>query len=143
MKPRVGHLGQQVPDDAGPLPDQTAVADGDHRVAAVIDWELASIGTAEADLGWHLGLEAVLRELSGGRRVPGFRDDDGFVARYEATLGRRVEHLEWHRRFAVVRSICINTRQATIAARTGVEYVLPADDTNPLLGVVEGWIAAD
>ena len=44
--------------------------------------------------------------------------------------------------FAIARSICINVRQAAISAAAGVDYLLPGDETNPLLGVVEGWISA-
>jgi aminoglycoside phosphotransferase (APT) family kinase protein len=112
------------------------------RVVAVLDWEMATVGPAELDLGWYVGLERVLRELTGGLRVPGFVDDETFVDRYAAVLGRPVEHLDWHAAFAVVRSLCINVRQAAISAEAGVDYVLPGDETNPLLGVVERWIGA-
>lgn len=121
---------------------ENLVFDEHRHVVAMLDWEMASIGAAESDLGWYLGLEAVLRELTGGTTVPGFRSDGDFVARYEAALGRRVEHLGWHRTFAVARSMCVNVRQATLAAAAGVDYLLPADETNPLLGIVERWIEA-
>ena len=80
--------------------------------------------------------------MTGGTTVPGFRDDDQLIADYATALGRPVEHVGWHTIFAVARSICINVRQAAISAAAGVDYLLPGDETNPLLGVVEGWIAS-
>jgi aminoglycoside phosphotransferase (APT) family kinase protein len=121
---------------------ENLIVDDDRDVLAVLDWELATIGPAEMDLGWYLGLERVLREMTGGKVVPGFHDDATLVAVYAAALGRPVEHVEWHAIFAIARSICINVRQAAISAEAGVDYLLPGDDTNPLLGVVEGWISA-
>jgi aminoglycoside phosphotransferase (APT) family kinase protein len=112
------------------------------RAAAVLDWEMASIGPAELDLGWYLGLERVLRELTGGMVVAGFRTDDDVVATYERAVGRPVGDLDWHRVFAVARSLCVNVRQARISADAGVEYVLPGDDTNPLVAIAERWIEA-
>jgi aminoglycoside phosphotransferase (APT) family kinase protein len=121
---------------------ENLIFDQDREVVAVLDWELATVGPAEMDLGWYLGLERVLREMTGGSIVPGFRDDPDLVAEYATALGRPVEHVEWHLIFAVARSICINVRQAAISAAAGVDYLLPGDETNPLLAVVEGWIAA-
>ena len=49
----------------------------DRSVRAVLDWELASIGPAELDLGWLLALEWTMDELLGlgGPRVPRARGD--------------------------------------------------------------------
>jgi aminoglycoside phosphotransferase (APT) family kinase protein len=121
---------------------ENLIFDDRREVVAVLDWELATVGPSEMDLGWYLGLERVLRELTGGATVPGFRDDDRLVADYATALGRAVEDVEWHVIFAVARSICINVRQAAISAAAGERYLLPGDETNPLLRVVEGWIAA-
>ena len=43
----------------------------ERRVTAVLDWDLASIGPREMDLGWHIGLEFMMDALFGGR-LPGF-----------------------------------------------------------------------
>jgi aminoglycoside phosphotransferase (APT) family kinase protein len=112
------------------------------RAAAVLDWEMASIGPAGLDVGWYLGLEQVLRELTGGMVVAGFRTDDEVVGDYERAVGRPVRDLGWHRVFAVARSLCVNVRQARISADAGVDYVLPGDDTNPLVTIAERWIEA-
>ena len=47
------------------------VFDAERRVTAVLDWDLASIGPREMDLGWHIGLEFMMEALFGGR-PPGF-----------------------------------------------------------------------
>jgi aminoglycoside phosphotransferase (APT) family kinase protein len=112
------------------------------RAAAVLDWEMASVGPAELDLAWYLGLEQVLRELSGGMVVAGFRSDEEVIGDYERAAGRPVRDLGWHLVFAVARSLCVNVRQARISAAAGVDYVLPGDDTNPLVAIAERWIEA-
>ncbi len=119
---------------------ENLILDDSLHTKVVLDWELATVGPAEMDLGWYLGLEQVLRELSGGMTVPGFRPDDDLVAAYEAALGRPVRDLDFHRIFAVVRSICINYRQARISKLAGVSYPLPADERNPLVGIVDSWM---
>jgi hypothetical protein len=58
----------------------------------------------------------------------------------ESTIGRPLQDVAWHEIFAVLRSICINVRQAAISAEAGVRYPLPPGEANPLIAVVEGWI---
>jgi aminoglycoside phosphotransferase (APT) family kinase protein len=117
------------------------VMDEQRRTRAVLDWELATIGPAEMDLGWYLGLERVLHELGGKDPLPGFAGPDEVAHDYEVAIGRPLEDPAWHQIFAVFRSISINVRQAAISARAGVEYLIPPGEANPLVGIVEGWIA--
>ncbi len=114
--------------------------DDSGSVEALLDWELATIGPAEMDLGWYLALDQ-LTNLYVRERVPGFRRRSGVIAEYERALGRKVEHLEWHEIFALVRSIAINDRQARLAARAGTKYPGIAGDENPVLDVLEQRIA--
>ena len=120
---------------------ENLIFDEERRIVAALDWETASIGAAECDLGWYLGLGRVqshFLESAGGR---GFGDHDAVVARYETALGRPVHDLAWHEVFAVTRSIAISRRQADIAAATGAEYPVPGDDRNPMFDIVERWIS--
>ena len=119
---------------------ENLVFDDDRQVVAVLDWELATIGPAELDLGWYLGLERVLHELVQMAPLAGFAPPEAVVADLSAELGRPLRDPAWHQIFGVVRSICINVRQADIAAQAGVRYVLPAGEANPLVDVVERWI---
>jgi len=105
----------------------------DHlEIRAVLDWELASIGPAEMDLGWYLALEAVV-ELLTGRRVPGFLERSGVVAAYEEAAGRALVDLEWHELFALTRSVAISERLSVVAAQSGGEHPTPGGEANPVL----------
>jgi aminoglycoside phosphotransferase (APT) family kinase protein len=90
------------------------VFDEERRVRAVLDWDLASIGPAEMDLGWHFGLEYMMEALF-GRRVEGFPRRDEAVARYELASGRALSDLEWHEVFALVRALAVNDRHQRIS----------------------------
>lgn len=90
------------------------VFDEERRVRAVLDWDLASIGPAEMDLGWHFGLEYMMESLF-GRRVEGFPRRDEAVARYVQASGRAVSDLDWHEVFALVRALAINDRHQRIS----------------------------
>ncbi len=89
------------------------VFDEERRVRGVLDWDLASIGPAEMDLGWHFGLEYMMESLF-GQRVEGFPRRDDVVARYEEASGRVLADLDWHEVFALVRALAINDRHQRI-----------------------------
>ena len=89
------------------------VFDEERRVRAVLDWDLASIGPAEMDLAWHLGLEDMMVTLF-DRRVEGFPSHDEVIARYEMLSGRTLSDLGWHEVFALVRALAINDRHQRI-----------------------------
>jgi aminoglycoside phosphotransferase (APT) family kinase protein len=90
------------------------VFDQERRVRAVLDWDLASIGPAEMDLGWHFGLESMMESLF-GCRVEGFPRRDEAIARYEEASGRALTDLDWHEVFALVRALAINDRHQRIS----------------------------
>jgi aminoglycoside phosphotransferase (APT) family kinase protein len=87
-----------------------AIHHEDGSVAALLDWELCTLGPRNADLSyllrsWDSG------EASGASAVassaPGFPDRDGIVAYYEAVSGRPVDHLDYWMAFHAYRSACI------------------------------------
>jgi aminoglycoside phosphotransferase (APT) family kinase protein len=88
------------------------------RPAAVLDWDMASVGPFELDLAWWLALEAVQAEFLPDP-VPGFGDRDEAVARAEAALGRALDDLTWYEAFALVRASAIATRISILQARAG------------------------
>lgn len=112
------------------------IVDDGGRLRGVLDWEMASIGPAELDLGWYLALDWAMGELV-GRRVEGFARGDQVVESYEALLGRATASLEWYEIFALMRSLAISDRQAVIAANAGVRYFSGSGDANPLAGLLE------
>ncbi|HET6875100.1 MAG TPA: phosphotransferase family protein [Acidimicrobiales bacterium] len=106
--------------------------DDEYRVTAVLDWELATIGPPESDLAWYLVLDDLLEAFT-QRRVPGFDLEGPLVDRYEQAAGQPVENLEWHKIFALTRSVALSERLALLAAETGLPYPGIAGDGNPVL----------
>jgi len=115
--------------------------DDDGRAAALLDWELATIGPAEMDLGWYLVLDEIANGFV-GRTVPGFAGRADAIRYYERALGREVVHLQWHEIFALARSIAINDCQARLAAAAGTPYPGVPGDANPVLAHLDARIAA-
>jgi len=107
----------------------------DGAIGALLDWELASIGPPEMDLGWYLALDRLTTKVV-GHQVAGFLGRDETISRYQDHLGRSVEHLGWHEIFALVRSVAINERQARLAAAGGVSYPGVAGKDNPMLDYI-------
>ncbi len=92
----------------------------DMDVAAVLDFEMASIGPAEVDLGWYLALHRMAVDRCHGD-LPGFPDRDHTVAAYEERLGRPLDDLRWYEAFAALRSGAILVRAAHLLSRLGVD----------------------
>ncbi len=110
------------------------VAD-DMTVAAVLDFEMASVGPAELDLAWFSVLHRMTVERCGGD-LPGFPDHAATVAAYETRLGRSVADLRWFEVFAALRSGAIMVRAARLLARLGVDdsWLTRGNPTVTLLG---------
>ncbi len=89
------------------------VFDADRTVVAVLDWDLASLGPREMDLGWYFGLEFMMQALF-GRRVPGFPSRLEALERYERRSGYEAQDLAWHEVFALARALAINDRHQRI-----------------------------
>jgi aminoglycoside phosphotransferase (APT) family kinase protein len=90
------------------------VFDDAHQVVAVLDWDLASLGPPEMDLGWHFGLDFMMEKLF-GQRVPGFPSRIGALERYERATDHEVRDLAWHEVFALTRALAINDRHQRIS----------------------------
>lgn len=77
------------------------------RIAAVLDWELCTLGDPLADLGYILNNWSNEDELLPGGRgatgsptsAGGFPDREEFVARYEADTGLDASQIEYYRAF--------------------------------------------
>jgi aminoglycoside phosphotransferase (APT) family kinase protein len=97
-----------------------AVFDDHFRVAAVLDWEMSSLGPAEIDVGWFFALHD-MTAAQVGSDLPGFPTRSDGLARYEELLGRRLDELQWYEVFALLRSGSIMVRIARLLARRGVD----------------------
>lgn len=82
------------------------------RVAAIFDWELATLGEPLADLGWLIaswerpgdGRPSI---TSGPTAAPGWPERDQIATRYAERSGRSVEQLPYWVAFAHWRCACI------------------------------------
>lgn len=77
------------------------------RPAAVLDWEMVTLGSPEMDLAWSIFLDRHHSEGIGTDRLAGFPSYADTVARYEQLSGHRVRHLHYYQvlagfRFAVI-----------------------------------------
>lgn len=69
--------------------------DNDFKVAAVLDWEVASIGPAGIDVGYWLMMDDFHSDANGVARLPGSPDRATTLARYEKMAGRTVPDTEY------------------------------------------------
>jgi aminoglycoside phosphotransferase (APT) family kinase protein len=77
------------------------------RPAAVLDWEMATLGQPEEDLAWFLLLDRHHSEGVGVARLPGFPSPELTIDRYERLTGRTLAHMAYYEvlsamKFAVV-----------------------------------------
>lgn len=82
------------------------------EIAAVLDWELCTLGDPLADLGWFLHYwEEPADPMAGVTRQPsraeGFPTRADVVERYAQRSGRDVSRIDYYRSFAAWRSACI------------------------------------
>jgi aminoglycoside phosphotransferase (APT) family kinase protein len=90
------------------------------RPAAVLDWEMVTLGSPEMDLGWSIFLDRHHSEGLGVPRLEGFPSHEDSVARYEELTGHRVRHLHYYQVFAGFRFAVIMTRIAHQMVTYGV-----------------------
>jgi aminoglycoside phosphotransferase (APT) family kinase protein len=85
-----------------------AIIDGEGRILAVLDWEIATLGDPLADLAILLvywggdGEEAI-----GATGLPGFPDRAAVTERYAVASGRDLSELDYHRVFAYWKLACV------------------------------------
>lgn len=76
---------------------------GHPELAAILDWEMATLGDPLADVGYMLAMwaepgdeETPMSELSAASRLPGFLDRDALRRRYEAKTNRSLDQIRWY-----------------------------------------------
>jgi len=92
----------------------------DHSVAAVLDWEMVTVGDPVQDLAWYLLLDRHNWEGHGVARLPGLPDRGETVARWEAVTGRPADHLDWYELLGATRFASILTRVMQLLDQSGV-----------------------
>lgn len=82
-------------------------AEGPPTVAAILDWEMATVGDPLADLGYFLatyseaGGATTPLDLTPVTRLPGFPSREELADRYERASGVAVHDLDWYQAFAL------------------------------------------
>lgn len=94
------------------------------RAVAVLDWEMATLGPVEMDLGWYLLLDRHHWDGIGVPRLDGFPPREASIARWEARTGRRAEHVAFWEVFAAYRFAAIMAR---VAGQMQHYEILPRD----------------
>ena len=102
---------------------------------AVLDWDMASAGPFELDLGWFLALEQLQSDLT-SMSVPGFGSRAEAIARCEAALGRELQDLEWYEVFSLARGSAISTRIAVLHQRAGQRSMFKVGEDPTLAAAV-------
>src|SRR5699024_8836704 len=93
----------------------------DLSVAAIFDWETATTGPPEIDLGWWLMFERYLSESLGFSRLPGIPDDAETIRRYEQFGGRLTEDLAYFQLVGACVLSLITNSLATLLIRDGLD----------------------
>lgn len=75
----------------------------DHKPVAVIDWEMAALGTPEVDLAWMLMWESIWYPNLSELREEGFPPESEMIAAYEQRLGRKIRELKYFKVLAATR----------------------------------------
>jgi aminoglycoside phosphotransferase (APT) family kinase protein len=90
------------------------------RCVAVLDWEMASLGSPEQDLGWWLFLDWHHSGGIGVAPLEGFPSREETVARYERLTGHAVRNLPYYEAFAAFRFAIVMIRIAHLACAAGL-----------------------
>lgn len=91
----------------------------DFAPAALLDWELATLGPPELDVFWLVEMN---RMRARGRLPPGFLDGDATAAAYEAASGLRLRDANWHTIFAAAKVAVLMLRHLLVrVAQSGLD----------------------
>jgi len=104
----------------------------DFTPVAVLDWEMASLGPRELDLGWTIFLHRFFDDLARDLGLPGMPDflrRDEVAHTYTELTGHEPRDLDWYTTYAAVRHAIIMTRIGMRTARfSGSELPTDLDD---------------
>jgi aminoglycoside phosphotransferase (APT) family kinase protein len=107
----------------------------DFRPVAVLDWEMATLGPRELDLGWMAYLHRFfedIAEVAGLGGLPDFLRVDEIAATYEELTGHAPRNLEYYTVYAALRQATIMLRIQTRAIHFG-QAVAPEDPDDMIM----------
>ncbi len=94
----------------------------DFRPVAVLDWEMATVGPRELDVGWIIFAHMVFQELAGLAGLPGLPEvmrEDDVRATYRALTGTSLGDLRWFYAYSGVIWCCVFMRTGARRVRFG------------------------
>jgi aminoglycoside phosphotransferase (APT) family kinase protein len=92
------------------------------RPAAVLDWEMATLGPREMDVAWVIFAHMVFQELAGLAGMPGLPDvmrEADVRATYTAATGAKLGDLDWFYVYSGVIWACVFMRTSARRVRFG------------------------
>ncbi len=111
----------------------------DLSVSALYDWETASTGPADIDLGWWLMFERYLCEALGFTRMLGVPDDEETVRRYLSFGGRLIGDISYFQLLAAVVLALITNRLALLLIRDGLDETTARSYPTTAVALVERY----
>ncbi len=91
----------------------------DAKVAALLDWELASVGPPAFDVAWWLAFEEFSTDGHGIERLPGCPDASETIGWYEERSGETLADLDWYLTLAAWEITVTVIRMTDIAIAAG------------------------
>jgi aminoglycoside phosphotransferase (APT) family kinase protein len=104
----------------------------DFQCAAVLDWEMASLGQPEMDLGWYLYFDRQFTEPLGVPRPAGFGSHEDTIERYGELMGRPMQDVFFYEVFSGFRFAVIMYRLSDLVFGKDVVDETPDMATNNL-----------
>ncbi|HEX9682495.1 MAG TPA: phosphotransferase family protein [Acidimicrobiales bacterium] len=95
---------------------------------AVLDWEMASLGPAEVDLGWFLYMHRFFTTALGVPEPDGWPSEEAQIAAFESAIGRTLDDLDWYLLFAAYRYGMIMVKIVANQVAAGMEPLWGPDD---------------
>jgi aminoglycoside phosphotransferase (APT) family kinase protein len=90
------------------------------EVAAVLDWEMATVGDPLLDLGWWVFADETLSTGAGAARLPGFPSREETAALWRTATGRATDNLDYFEVFAGLRFTVIMVRIGKLVVDMGL-----------------------
>ncbi len=94
----------------------------DFRPAAVLDWEMVTVGPRQLDVAWMIFAHMVFQELAGLMTLPGLPDvlrEDDVRATYRQLTGVDLGSLGWFYAYSAVMWACVFMRTGARRVRFG------------------------
>jgi aminoglycoside phosphotransferase (APT) family kinase protein len=111
----------------------------EQTVTGVFDWEMATLGRPEVDLGYFLFFDRLYSSGMGLPRLDGFPDRAATIERFQQFTGHVVADIDWFEAWAALRGSILLLRVGTLMIELGQ---LPPDAAMPLNNPASQVLAA-